>query len=92
MALQTHGTPQRLKEVFDDKDRAEIHRIISELRHDYLERHTEALVAYNKAEREANRKLHEVDRLEKHLKRIEDFCNNNNIPLVSIIQEGSEEK
>ena len=91
MVLQTHGTPQRLKEVFDDKDRAEIHRIISELRHDYLERHQEALAAYNQAEREANRKLHEVDRLEKHLTRIELFCKNNNISLVSVIQEGNKE-
>lgn len=91
MVLITKAPPHRTKDEFDDKDRAEIHRIITELRHDYLKRHTEALAAYNKAEREANRKLHEVDRLEKHLQRIEVFCKNNNIPLVSVIQEGNKE-
>jgi len=91
MTLRTNAPPHRLEEEFDEKDREEINRIISELRHTYLERHTEALTEYNKAEREANRKLHEVDRLEKHLKRIEDFCNKNNIPLVSVIQEGNKE-
>ena len=91
MTIHTSMVPHQTKEEFDDTDRAEIHRIISELRHDYLERHTEALTAYNKAESEANRKLQEVDRLEKHLKRIEDFCKENNIPLVTSIQEGNKE-
>ena len=53
MTIHTSMVPHQTKEEFDDTDRAEIHRIISELRHDYLERHTEALTAYNKAEREA---------------------------------------
>jgi len=91
MVLKTNAPPHRAEETFDEKDRAEIHRIITELRHDYIVRHTEALAAYNKAEREANRKLHEVERLEKHLIRIEVFCKKNNIPLVSVIQEGSKE-
>lgn len=91
MVLKTNAPPHRAEEEFDEKDRAEIHRIITELRHDYLQRHDEALAEYNKAEREANRKLHEVDRLEKHLQRIEIFCKNNNIPLVSAIQEGNKE-
>jgi hypothetical protein len=91
MVLKIKAPPHRLEESFDERDRDEIHRIITELRHDYLERHTEALAAYNKVEREANRKLHEVDRLEKHLARIEDFCKKNNIPLISIIQEGNKE-
>lgn len=91
MVLKTNAPPHRIEESFDEKDRAEIHRIITELRHDYLVRHDEALAAYNQAEREANRKLHEVDRLEKHLARIELFCKNNNIPLVSAIQEGNKE-
>jgi hypothetical protein len=81
MVLKTNAPPRRIEEEFDEKDRTEIHRIISELRHTYIEQHTEALNEYNKAEREANRKLHEVDRLEKHLGRIEDFCKKNNIPL-----------
>lgn len=89
MVLQTHGAPHQTKDEFDEKDRAEIHRIISDLRHTYLERHTEALADYHKAEREANRKLHEVTRIEKHLERIEDFCKKNNIPLVNAVQEGN---
>lgn len=91
MVLKTNAPPRRIEEEFNDKDREEIHRIISELRHTYIEQHTEALADYNKTEREANRKLHEVERLEKHLARIEDFCKKNNIPLVSTIQEGNKE-
>lgn len=91
MVLKTKAPPHRLKEQFDEKDRAEIHRIITELRHDYLKRHTEALATYNQAAREANRRLHEVERLEKHLQRIEVFCKNNNIPLVNVVQEGNKE-
>ncbi len=91
MVLLTNAPPQRTGDAFDNKDREEIRRIITELRHDYLERHTEALADYHKAARETNRKLHEVERLEKHLQRIEVFCKNNNIPLISIIQEESKE-
>jgi len=36
MAIKTSIIPHQTKEEFDDKDREEIHRIISELRHDYL--------------------------------------------------------
>ncbi len=91
MTVKTFGVPHKTEESFDENDRAEIHRIITDLRHTYLERHTEALTAYNKAAREANRKQHEVDRIEKHLDRIETFCKENNIPLVTIIQEGNKE-
>ena len=91
MVLIAKGAPKALEEVLDEKDRTEIHRIITELRHTYLERHTEALAEYHKAERETNRKQHEVARLEKHLGRIEDFCKKNNIPLVSVVQEGNKE-
>lgn len=83
MVLKTNAPPHRTDEEFDEKDRTEIHRIISELRHTYIEQHTEALTTYNKAERDANRKLHEVTRLEKHIERIEAFCKKNNIPLES---------
>lgn len=90
----TQGTqlkrPQT-EESFDDTDREEIHRIILDLRHTYLERHAEALAAYHRAEREANRKQHEVSRMETHLARIEKFCKENNIPLVATIQEGNKE-
>lgn len=91
MILQRQIQSHRTEETFDEKDRDEIHRIITELRHTYLERHTEALANYHKAEREANRKLHEVNRIEKHLARIERFCKENNIPIISTIQEGNKE-
>jgi len=91
MAVKTFGVPHRTEDTFDEKDRTEIHRIITELRHNYLERHTEALTGYHKAEREANRKLHEVHRIEKHLERIEAFCKKNNIPLIATTQEGNKE-
>jgi hypothetical protein len=91
MKLTTFGVPHRTEETFNESDRSEIHRIITDLRHTYLERHTEALAQYNKIAREANRKLHEVDRLEKHLKRIETFCETNNIPLHTATQEGNKE-
>lgn len=91
MVLITKAPPRRQEETLDSKDREEIHRIITELRHDYLQRHTEALAEYHKAERESNRKLHEVERLEKHLQRIEVFCKENNIPLTSTIQAGEKE-
>ena len=45
MAVKTFGVPHRTEDTFDEKDRTEIHRIIIELRHNYLERHTEALTA-----------------------------------------------
>jgi hypothetical protein len=91
MTKQTSIPVQKTEEPFTDTDREEIHRIITDLRHTYLERHTEALVAYHKAEREVNRKQHEVHRIEKHLERIENFCKENNIPLIATIQEGNKE-
>lgn len=87
MVLQTPKVPQPIEEVLDEKDRTEIHRMITELRHTYLERHTEALADYNQSMREANRKLHEVTRLEKHIQRIEAFCIKNNIPLTNVLEE-----
>ena len=90
MALVTKAPPHRTEETFNDKDRAEIHQIITKLRHDYLQRHTEALAAYHQAEREANKRLHEVERLERHLQRIEVFCKDNDIPFEDAINEGNE--
>ncbi|MGV9002113.1 MAG: hypothetical protein ACOH18_04135 [Candidatus Saccharimonadaceae bacterium] len=87
MVLQTHGIPHQIEEAFSEKDRTEIHRMITELRHSYLAQHTEALTDYNKAERESNRKLHEVTRLEKHIERIEAFCKKNNIPITNVFEE-----
>jgi hypothetical protein len=91
MVLQARGITHQTEESFDDMDREEIHRIITDLRHTYLERHTQALTEYHKAERQANRRLHEVNRIERHLARIEAFCKKNNIPLVTTIQEGNKE-
>ena len=82
MVLKTSAAPHHTEEVFDEKDRDEIHRIIADLRQTYLERHTEALSEYHKKEREANRALHEVNRVEKHLERIDEFCKKNDIPLT----------
>jgi len=80
MVLKTSVTPHLTEEVFDEKDRDEIHRIIADLRQTYLERHTEALSEYHQKERESNRALHEVNRVEKHLERINEFCKKNDIP------------
>lgn len=81
MVLKTSTVPHHTEEVFDEKDRDEIHRIIADLRQTYIERHTTALSDYHQAQRTANRALHEVNRVEKHLERIKDFCQKNNIPL-----------
>lgn len=83
MVLKTSTVPHDTEEVFDERDRDEIHRIIADLRQTYRERHAEALSDYHKKEREANRALHEVNRVEKHLQRIEAFCKKNDIPLES---------
>lgn len=83
MILKASVVPHRIEEVFDEGDREEIHRIIADLRQTYFERHTEALSAYHKIERESNRALHEVNRIERHLERIDAFCTKNNIPLNS---------
>lgn len=83
MVFKTNVVPHHTEEVFDERDREEIHRIIADLRHTYFERHTEALSNYHKIEREANRALHEVKRVEKHLERIDDFCKKNDIPINS---------
>ena len=83
MVLKTSRVPHQTEEVFDERDREEIHRIIADLRQTYFQRHTEALSNYHKIEREANRALHEVNRIEKHLERIDEFCIKNNIPINS---------
>ena len=80
MVLKTSVIPHHTEEVFDENDREEIHRIIADLRETYFERHNEALSAYHKIERESNRALHEVNRIERHLERIDAFCKKNNIP------------
>jgi len=81
MVLKTSIVPHLTEEVFDERDREEIHRIIADLRQTYFERHTEALSNFHKIERESNRALHEVTRIEKHIERIDDFCKKNDIPV-----------
>jgi len=83
MVLKKNTVQHHTEEVFDERDREEIHRIIANLRHTYFERHTEALSRFHKIERESNRAKHEVVRIEKHLERIDDFCKKNNIPVNS---------
>ena len=83
MVLKTSVVPHHTDEVFDERDRDEIHRIIADLRKTYFERHTEALSAYHKIQRESNRALHEVNRIERHLARIDEFCLKNDIPINS---------
>lgn len=78
-------------ETLTANDREEVHRIVTDLRQTYLDRHTEALIAFHKAEREVNRKQHEVHRIEKHLERIEAFCKENNIPVSIAMREGNKE-
>lgn len=87
MVVKKHDIPHQLEEVLDEKDRTQIHRMITELRHTYLTQHTEALAEYNKSQREVNRKLHEVTRLEKHIGRIDEFCKKNNIPTTNVLEE-----
>ena len=81
MVLKKGTIPHLTEEVFDERDREEIHRIIADLRQTYFERHTEALSNYHKIERESNRAQHEVTRIEKHIERIDEFCKKNDIPL-----------
>lgn len=85
MVLKTHIVPHQTEEVFDEGDREEIHRIIADLRETYFQRHTEALSVYHKIERESNRALHEVNRIERHLERIDEFCKKNDIPMTNAI-------
>lgn len=81
MVLKTNAVVHRSDEVWSKKDRAEIQQIVKHLRQAYAERHTEAVSEYHQAERAANRALHEVHRLEKHLHHIDEFCKKNNIIL-----------
>jgi len=85
MVLKTDIVPHVTEEVFDEGDREEIHRIIADLRQTYFERHTEALSEYHKIQRESNRALHEVNRIERHLERIDEFCKKNDIPSTTNI-------
>ncbi|MDB5163258.1 MAG: hypothetical protein JWO54_125 [Candidatus Saccharibacteria bacterium] len=80
MVIKTAIVPHHTEEVLDEQDREEVHRMIIALRQSYVERHTEALSTYHKIERDANRALHEVNRVERHLERINEFCNKNGIP------------
>ncbi len=60
-------------------DRTAIQLIVSDLRANYRDRLLQASKEFNDAQRELTRKQHEVHRLERHLKRIDDFCEKNNV-------------
>ena len=81
MAIRTQTIPTRLEESLDEKDRTQIHDIIYELRRSYLNRLNEAVFEHNRAQRQVNRAAHEMHRLERHLERMNDFCQKHNIPM-----------
>ena len=81
MAILTQVVPTKYEEHFDDKDREEIGRIISNLRDTYAERLHQAQADYHQAVRRMNQTSHEVARLERHLQRIADFCEKNDITI-----------
>jgi hypothetical protein len=85
MVLKTQRVPHQTEEAFDENDREEIHRIIADLRKTYVDRHTEAVAAFNKIQRESNRAQHEMHRIERHLERIDEFCNKNDIATASTV-------
>ena len=81
MTIRTQRQPTVYVETFDDKDRSEIHDIITELRQSYVERLHEATLEFHRTQRLVNRAGHEVSRLERHLERIDGFVKKHNIPL-----------
>lgn len=83
MASQTATDPTQIVEDFSTKDLTEISRIIQNTHAIYTEQLHEANFRLHQAQRGVNRATHEQHRLEKHLERIEDFCNKHNITLHS---------
>jgi hypothetical protein len=57
------------------------HEMVIELYEQYTSDHIAAIRAASKIQRELSRAEHESRRIELHLKRIEEFCKKNNIPL-----------
>lgn len=57
------------------------HEMVLQLYSQYKEDHIAALRTASKIQRDLSRAEHEAHRLERHLKRIEDFCEKNNVPL-----------
>lgn len=81
MAIRVGIQPHITDEQFDERDRAEIHRIVNDLRQSYIDRQHEATREYHQAQRQVNRAQHELHRLERHMERINAFCAKHNIPL-----------
>lgn len=81
MAIRTQKQPVKTIEVFDDRDRAEIHEIITNLHQSYVDRLHEATLELHRAQRQVNRAGHEVSRLQSHIERIQSFVTKNDIPL-----------
>lgn len=61
------------------EDREKIHQTVAVLKEQYETRLQTATKEFHKAQHEVNRASHEVARLERHLGRITDFCEKNNI-------------
>lgn len=57
------------------------HDMIIELYEQYTSDHITALRKASRIQRELSQAEHESGRIERHLKRIEEFCKKNNIPL-----------
>lgn len=83
MMIQTAIQPQQAEEAFSAKDITEISRIIQHTHTIYTEQLHEASFRLHQAQRSVNRATHEQHRLEKHLERIETFCEKHNIALHS---------
>ena len=81
MAIRTQTQPTTVEEVFDERDRAEIHEIITNLRKSYTDRLHKATLELHRAQRQVNRASHEVTRLEQHLGRIDAFIEKHDISL-----------
>ncbi len=71
--------PTKTTEVFEGKDREEIHAIITDLRQSYVDRLHDASQELHQAQRQVNRASHEVTRLTRHLARIDAFREQHNI-------------
>lgn len=79
MTVFFQTVPKKTTEIFDGKDRKEIHDIIANLRRSYVERLHDASQELHHAQRQVNRANHEVTRLTRHLARIDAFCKQHNI-------------
>lgn len=66
-------------ERIDERDSEAIRASIMQMRTDYLDRKKRAMQAYDDAQKEVNRRAHELRRVDKHLTRINEFIVKHNI-------------